>query len=72
MIAEVFSSFGLSLEIATAVFPGSFLLLAGAGNFSKAIGRGMGRPCFRIVQTHFAKENNVGDIAAKEEVRKFQ
>jgi hypothetical protein len=29
----------------------------------------MGKPCFRIVQTHFAAADNVGDVAAKEEVR---
>ncbi len=29
----------------------------------------MGNPCFRIIQTHFAKNNNVGDVAAKEQVR---
>lgn len=28
----------------------------------------MGNPCFRIIQTHFAKDNNVGDVAAKEQV----
>ncbi|KAK9805694.1 hypothetical protein WJX72_012310 [[Myrmecia] bisecta] len=68
MTAEVFATLGLALEIATAVFPGSFLVLAGAGNFSKALGKGLGRPCFRIIQTHFARQNNVGDISAKEEV----
>jgi hypothetical protein len=42
---------------------------AGLGNFTKAVGKGMGNPCFRIIQTHFAKNNNVGDVAAKEQVR---
>lgn len=28
----------------------------------------MGGPCFRIIQTHFARQNNVGDVAAKEQV----
>ena len=41
---------------------------AGLGNFTKAVGKGMGGPCFRIFQTHFAKQNNVGDVAAKEQV----
>lgn len=41
---------------------------AGLGNFTKAVGKGMGNPCFRIIQTHFAKDNNVGDVAAKEQV----
>ncbi len=30
----------------------------------------MGKPAFRIIQTHFAADNNVGDVAAKEEVRR--
>ena len=45
------------------------MLLAGAGNLALAAGKGMGKPCFRIIQTHFArKRGNVGDVAAKEEV----
>jgi hypothetical protein len=59
---------GLSLEIATAVYPQQFLLLASLGNFSKAVGKGMGRPVFRVIQTHFAASGNVGAVAAKEEV----
>lgn len=34
-----------------------------------AAGKGMGKPAFRIIQTHFAAANNVGDVAAKEEVQ---
>ena len=41
---------------------------SGLGNFTKAVGKGMGGPCFRIFQTHFASQNNVGDVAAKEQV----
>ena len=33
------------------------------------MGKGLGNPCFRIIQTHQAVAGNVGDIAAKEEVR---
>ncbi|DBB16035.1 hypothetical protein WJX82_010959 [Trebouxia sp. C0006] len=68
LIAEGFTTSGRALEIATAVFPQQFVLLAGLGNFTKAVGKGMGNPCFRIIQTHFAKNNNVGDVAAKEQV----
>lgn len=68
LIAEGFTTTGRALEIATAVFPQQFVLLAGLGNFTKAVGKGMGNPCFRIIQTHFAKDNNVGDVAAKEQV----
>ena len=68
MLAEGFATLGLALEIATAFQPNYFVALAGAGNFSKAVGKGLGKPCFRIIQTHFAMRNNVGDISAKEEV----
>lgn len=56
------------MEIATAVYPSQFLLLASLGNFSKAVGKGMGKPVFRVIQTHFAVSGNVGAVAAKEEV----
>ena len=68
MVAEAFLTVGLALEIATAFSPKNFVLLAGAGNLSRAAGRGMTNPCFRIIQTHFAAANNIGDVAAKEEV----
>jgi hypothetical protein len=68
MIAEAVTAVGLALEIATQIFPANFVLLAGTGTLAKATGRGMGRPCFRVVQTHFAAKNNVGDVSAKEEV----
>eukprot|EP00803_Ostreobium_quekettii_P006598 evm.model.scf_651.3 EVM.evm.TU.scf_651.3 scf_651:25587-30717(+) len=51
----------------TRLFPGQFLVLAGAGNFTKALGSGMGKPAFRVIQQHFARNNNVGEVAAKEE-----
>lgn len=68
MIAVGFATIGLALEIATTAFPANFIVLAGAGNFSKALGKGLSQPSFRIIQTHFAQANNVGDISAKEEV----
>jgi hypothetical protein len=68
MFAEAVTSLGLALEIATQLFPANFVALAGTGTLAKATGRGMGRPCFRVVQTHFAAKNNVGDVSAKEEV----
>ncbi|GAB4822423.1 hypothetical protein N2152v2_009469 [Parachlorella kessleri] len=66
--AELVNSCGLALEIATQLFPGNFVLLAGAGTLARALSKGMGRPCFRVVQTYFAAANNVGDVSAKEEV----
>jgi len=38
------------------------------GTLSKAVGKGFGRPSFRVIQNHFAAANNVGAVAAKEEV----
>jgi len=71
MAAEGAGTVGLALEVASAFFPGdpaAFVALAGGGTFLKALGRGLGRPAFRVVQTHFAASGNVGDVAAKEEV----
>mgnify|MGYP001811088446 CR=1 FL=1 len=59
---------GLALEISTSLYPQHFLLLASTGNFTKALAKGMGKPVFRVVQTHFAASGNVGAVAAKEEV----
>jgi len=68
MIAEAVTTLGLALEIATQLSPSNFVVLAGAGTLAKAMGKGIGRPCFRVVQTHFSVANNVGGVAAKEEV----
>ena len=68
MIAEAFTTLGLSLEIATQISPSNFVILAGGGTVAKAMGHGIGRPCFRVIQTHFALANNIGDVSAKEEV----
>ena len=68
MIAEGFTTAGLFLEIATQLSPSNFVLLAGGGTVAKAVGHGIGRPCFRVIQNHFAKANNIGDVSAKEEV----
>jgi hypothetical protein len=38
------------------------------GLMLQAVGKGMGRPVFRVIQTHFAAAGNVGAVAAKEEV----
>ena len=67
MAAEAISTVGLSLEIATVFFPSQFLLLAGTGNFAKALAKGMAKPSFRVIQQHFARNNNIGEVSAKEE-----
>jgi len=68
MSAELFSVVGSLLELMTPLAPANFLLLASLGNLSKAVGKGLASPSFRVIQNHFAKSNNVGDVAAKEEV----
>lgn len=68
MVSEFITTGGLALEIATQLHPSSFVLLAGSGTLAKATAKGMGRPAYRVVQTHFGTANNVGSVAAKEEV----
>ena len=42
--------------------------LASAGTLSKAVAKGLANPAFRVVQNHFAATNNIGAVAAKEQV----
>eukprot|EP00798_Chlamydomonas_sp_ICE-L_P020131 gene20131-26862_t len=50
MYAELMTTVGLALEVATLVYPPYFLVLASTGNFAKAVGKGMGKPVFRRVK----------------------
>lgn len=68
MYADFIGSAGSIFELATPLAPGSFLLLASLGNFTKAIAKGLKDPSFRVIQNHFAVSENVGDVVAKEEV----
>eukprot|EP00873_Tetraselmis_striata_P038848 jgi/Tetstr1/459112/TSEL_004562.t1 len=68
MLGELVNTMGVALEIATSLYPQHFLVLAGTGTLAKSVGKGMGKPAFRVVQQHFSIRNNVGDVAAKEEV----
>uniref|UniRef100_A0A061S062 Upf0420 protein n=1 Tax=Tetraselmis sp. GSL018 TaxID=582737 RepID=A0A061S062_9CHLO len=68
MTGELVNTVGVMLEIATAMYPKLFLVLAGGGTLAKSVGKGMGKPAFRVMQQHFAISRNVGDVAAKEEV----
>eukprot|EP00898_Chlorokybus_atmophyticus_P006550 jgi/Chlat1/6897/Chrsp52S06582 len=68
MYAEFIAFFGNVLELATPLAPTKFLLLASTGNLAKAVAKGLAHPSHRVIQYHFAVNNNVGDIAAKEEV----
>ncbi|XP_024531511.1 protein root UVB sensitive 5 [Selaginella moellendorffii] len=68
LYAEVIGSFGGLFELATPLAPDYFLLLASLGHLTKAVARGLKDPSFRVIQNHFAISENVGDVAAKEEV----
>ena len=56
------------MEISTALWPHQFIFLASSASFGKAVAKSMGKPAFRVVQTHFALANNQGAVGAKEEV----
>ncbi|CAM6079925.1 unnamed protein product [Sphagnum tenellum] len=68
MYADFIGSAGSIFELATPLAPGAFLLLASLGNLTKATAKGLKDPSFRVIQNHFAVSENVGDVAAKEEV----
>ncbi|KAL5226531.1 hypothetical protein ABZP36_014796 [Zizania latifolia] len=68
MYADFIGSAGSIFELITPLYPGYFLPLASLGNLAKAIGRGFRDPSFRVIQNHFAKSGNLGEVAAKEEV----
>ncbi|KAJ7544415.1 hypothetical protein O6H91_09G078500 [Diphasiastrum complanatum] len=68
MYADLIGSGGGIFELATPLAPDHFLILASLGNLTKAIAKGLKDPSFRVIQNHFARMENVGDVAAKEEV----
>ncbi|KAH7430532.1 hypothetical protein KP509_08G002900 [Ceratopteris richardii] len=68
MYAEIVGSFGGVFELITPVKPEFFLPLAALGRFTKAIAKGLKDPSFRVIQTHFAVAENMGEVSAKEEV----
>lgn len=69
LLAELISTAGLGLEVATVSYPQHFLLLASVGNFARAVAKGIGGPAFTVIQTHFASvRQNYGAVGAKEEV----
>uniref|UniRef100_A0ACD5VD84 Uncharacterized protein n=1 Tax=Avena sativa TaxID=4498 RepID=A0ACD5VD84_AVESA len=68
MYADFIGSAGSIFDLTTPLYPGYFLPLASLGNLAKAVGRGFRDPSNRVIQNHFAKSGNLGEIAAKEEV----
>ncbi|KAJ7544417.1 hypothetical protein O6H91_09G078500 [Diphasiastrum complanatum] len=65
MYADLIGSGGGIFELATPLAPDHFLILASLGNLTKAIAKGLKDPSFRVIQNHFARMENVGDVAAK-------
>ncbi|MCO5593203.1 hypothetical protein L7F22_047210 [Adiantum nelumboides] len=68
MYAELIGSFGSVFELLTPVKPEWFLPLAALGRLTKAVGKGLKDPSFRVIQNHFAIAGNMGEVSAKEEV----
>ncbi|XP_020102486.1 protein root UVB sensitive 5 isoform X5 [Ananas comosus] len=68
MYADFIGSAGSIFELITPLYPAYFLPLASLGNLAKAMARGLKDPSFRVIQSHFAISENLGEVAAKEEV----
>lgn len=60
---------GISLELITPMFPGSFLVLAAAGNFVKSVSMAMGMSCRASVLATFVLRENLGDISSKNDAQ---
>ncbi|XP_027926682.1 protein root UVB sensitive 5 isoform X2 [Vigna unguiculata] len=65
MYADFIGSAGSIFDLTTQLYPGYFLPLASLGNLTKAVARGLKDPSFRVIQNHFAISGNVGEVAAK-------
>ncbi|XP_039808249.1 protein root UVB sensitive 5-like isoform X4 [Panicum virgatum] len=65
MYADFIGSAGSIFELITPLYPGYFLPLASLGNLAKAVARGFKDPSFRVIQNHFAESGNLGEVAAK-------
>ncbi|CAN6472581.1 unnamed protein product [Victoria cruziana] len=65
MYADFIGSAGSIFELATQLYPSYFLPLASVGNLAKALARGFKDPSFRVIQNHFAVSGNLGEVAAK-------
>lgn len=50
MVAELISTGGICLEVATLLRPDLFLLLAGSGTLARAVSKSISRPAFRVLQ----------------------
>jgi hypothetical protein len=70
LYAEAASVLGGALDVATALAPpAAFLPLAAAGTALRAGGKAVAAPAHQVILAHFARANNLGAVAAKEEVQ---
>jgi hypothetical protein len=60
MISELTTTAGLALEALTSLYPQHFLVLAASGNFTRAVGKTMGKPCHRCVCVLGGGDGRVG------------
>lgn len=69
LASDVLFDIGISLELVTPLFPGSFLVLAAAGNFIKSVSTTMGIACRNSVLATFVLRENLGEISSKNDAQ---
>jgi hypothetical protein len=69
LASDVLFDVGISLELVTPLFPGSFLVLAAAGNFIKSVSTTMGIACRNSVLATFVLRENLGEISSKNDAQ---
>lgn len=67
--ADLVHNLGVSLELLTLLFPGSFLLLASAANTLKGVAGLVNGACKASINQRMAIANNLGDLTAKGHVQ---
>ena len=68
MHAEVLGLLGSAAELSSGFFPAAFLITASLGSALRTVGKGLASPAHRAFQQHFARDNNIGAVCAKEEL----
>lgn len=67
--ADMVHNLGVSLELLTLIFPGSFLILASAANTLKGVAGLVNGACKASINQRMAIANNLGDLTAKGHVQ---
>lgn len=68
MYAELIALVGSALELSTGFYPQFFLYSAGMASALRTVGKGISSPAHTAFRLHFARDNNIGAVCAKEEV----